>query len=172
VNVNPNVRYTYRVLAAALALSGRVDEARKVGAEMLRRYPAETVSAFRSGSRGLIQAIVQDRVAKSRECASQASRSDFLLYLYVFCAQRALGTSCWVRTNRRGLKKLSSSLVFAALVRIFSRFQDLSASDPARIALPSPDRFVFGPARTAIGLRRLCRPFSYPEPRSMLASPT
>jgi TolB-like protein len=46
VNVNPNVRYTYRVLAAALALSGRVDEARKVGAEMLRRYPAETVSAF------------------------------------------------------------------------------------------------------------------------------
>jgi TolB-like protein/class 3 adenylate cyclase/Tfp pilus assembly protein PilF len=46
VHVNPNVRYTYRVLAAALALSGRVDEARTVGAEMLRRYPKETVSAF------------------------------------------------------------------------------------------------------------------------------
>jgi adenylate cyclase len=46
VNVNPNVRYTYRVLVAALALSGRVDEAKTVGAEMLRRYPKETVSAF------------------------------------------------------------------------------------------------------------------------------
>jgi adenylate cyclase len=46
VQVNPNLRYPYRVLAAALALSGRVDEARTVAAEMLRRYPKETVSAF------------------------------------------------------------------------------------------------------------------------------
>jgi TolB-like protein/class 3 adenylate cyclase/cytochrome c-type biogenesis protein CcmH/NrfG len=46
VEVNPNLRYPYRVLAAALALSGRVEEARTVAAEMLRRYPKETVSAF------------------------------------------------------------------------------------------------------------------------------
>jgi adenylate cyclase len=46
VQVNPNLRYPYRVLAAALALSGRVDEARTVAAEMLRRYPKETISAF------------------------------------------------------------------------------------------------------------------------------
>jgi class 3 adenylate cyclase/TolB-like protein len=46
VQVNPNLRYPYRVLAAALALSGRVDEARMVAAEMLRRYPKETVSRF------------------------------------------------------------------------------------------------------------------------------
>jgi tetratricopeptide (TPR) repeat protein len=46
VQVNPNLRYPYRVLAAALALSGRVDEARTVAAEMLRRYPKETLSAF------------------------------------------------------------------------------------------------------------------------------
>jgi adenylate cyclase len=46
VQVNPNLRYPYRVLAAALALSGRVDEARTVAAEMLRRYPNETISAF------------------------------------------------------------------------------------------------------------------------------
>jgi TolB-like protein len=48
VQVNPNLRYPYRVLAAALALSGRVDEARTVAAEMLRRYPKETISAFRT----------------------------------------------------------------------------------------------------------------------------
>jgi adenylate cyclase len=46
VQVNPNVRYVYRILAAALALSGRIDEARTVAAEMLRRYPKETVSSF------------------------------------------------------------------------------------------------------------------------------
>jgi TolB-like protein/class 3 adenylate cyclase len=46
VQVNPNLRYPYRVLAAALALSGRVDEARMVAAEMLRRYPKETISTF------------------------------------------------------------------------------------------------------------------------------
>jgi adenylate cyclase len=46
VQVNPNLRYPYRVLAAALALSGRVDEAKGVAAEMLRRYPKETVGAF------------------------------------------------------------------------------------------------------------------------------
>ena len=46
VEVNPNLRYPYRVLAASLALSGRVDEAKQVAAEMLRRYPRETVSAF------------------------------------------------------------------------------------------------------------------------------
>jgi adenylate cyclase len=46
VQVNPNLRYPYRVLAAALALSGRVDEARMVAAEMLRRYPKETISRF------------------------------------------------------------------------------------------------------------------------------
>jgi TolB-like protein/class 3 adenylate cyclase len=46
VQVNPNVRYTYRILAAALALSGRVDEAKAAAAEMLRRYPKETISAF------------------------------------------------------------------------------------------------------------------------------
>jgi adenylate cyclase len=46
VEVNPTLRYPYRVLAAALALSGRVDEARTVASEMLRRYPKESVSAF------------------------------------------------------------------------------------------------------------------------------
>jgi tetratricopeptide (TPR) repeat protein len=46
VEVNPSLRYPYRVLAAALALSGRVDEARTVASEMLRRYPKESVSAF------------------------------------------------------------------------------------------------------------------------------
>jgi TolB-like protein len=46
VQVNPNLRYPYRVLAAALALSGHVDEARTVAAEMLRRFPNETISAF------------------------------------------------------------------------------------------------------------------------------
>jgi tetratricopeptide (TPR) repeat protein len=46
VQVNPNLRYPYRVLAAALALSGRVDEARTIAAEMLRRYPKETIRAF------------------------------------------------------------------------------------------------------------------------------
>jgi adenylate cyclase len=46
VEVNPNLRYPYRILAAALALSGRIDEAKSVAAEMLRRYPKETVSAF------------------------------------------------------------------------------------------------------------------------------
>ena len=48
VQVNPNLRYPYRVLAAALALSGRVDEARTVATEMLRRYPKETITAFRT----------------------------------------------------------------------------------------------------------------------------
>jgi adenylate cyclase len=46
VQVNPNLRYPYRVLAAALALSGRIDEAKGVAAEMLRRYPRETIGAF------------------------------------------------------------------------------------------------------------------------------
>ena len=46
VHVNPNLRYPYRVLAAALALSGQIDEAKLIAAEMLRRYPKETVSAF------------------------------------------------------------------------------------------------------------------------------
>ena len=46
VQVNPNLRYPYRVLAAALALSGQVDEARMVAAEMLRRYPKETIGTF------------------------------------------------------------------------------------------------------------------------------
>jgi adenylate cyclase len=46
VQVNPNLRYPYRVLAASLALSGRVDEARMVAAEMLRRYPKETIGTF------------------------------------------------------------------------------------------------------------------------------
>jgi adenylate cyclase len=46
VEANPNLRYPYRVLAAALALSGRVDEAHVVAAEMLRRYPEETIGAF------------------------------------------------------------------------------------------------------------------------------
>ena len=46
VEINPALRYPYRILAIALALSGRIDEARSVAAEMLRRYPKETVSAF------------------------------------------------------------------------------------------------------------------------------
>ena len=46
VEINPALRYPYRVLAIALALSGRIDEAKQVAAEMLRRYPKETVSAF------------------------------------------------------------------------------------------------------------------------------
>jgi tetratricopeptide (TPR) repeat protein len=47
VEINPNLRYPYRVLAAALALTGQVDEARVVAAEMLRRYPKETIAKFR-----------------------------------------------------------------------------------------------------------------------------
>jgi adenylate cyclase len=47
VQTNPNLRYPYRLLASALALSGRTDEARNVAAEMLRRYPNETISAFK-----------------------------------------------------------------------------------------------------------------------------
>jgi len=46
VETNPALRYPYRVLAAALALSGRIDEAKWIAAEMLGRYPKETVSAF------------------------------------------------------------------------------------------------------------------------------
>ena len=46
VQVNPNLRYPYRILAAALALSGRLDEARTVAAELHRRFPKETISAF------------------------------------------------------------------------------------------------------------------------------
>ena len=46
LEVNPNLRYPYRVLAAALTLSGQVDEARMVAADMLRPYPDETISAF------------------------------------------------------------------------------------------------------------------------------
>jgi tetratricopeptide (TPR) repeat protein len=46
VQANPNLRYPYRVLAAALALSGRLDEARTVAAELRHRYPHETISAF------------------------------------------------------------------------------------------------------------------------------
>jgi adenylate cyclase len=46
VQVNPNLRFPYRVLAAALALAGQIDEAKLVAAEMLRRYPRETVSTF------------------------------------------------------------------------------------------------------------------------------
>ena len=46
MQVNPNLRYPYRVLAVALALSGQIDEAKLTAAEMLRRYPKETVSAF------------------------------------------------------------------------------------------------------------------------------
>jgi adenylate cyclase len=46
VQVNPNLRYPYRVLAVALALSGRAEEARTVAAEMLRRYPKESITAF------------------------------------------------------------------------------------------------------------------------------
>jgi class 3 adenylate cyclase/TolB-like protein len=44
--VNANVRYTYRVLAAALALSGSVDEGKMVAEELRRRYPKESISAF------------------------------------------------------------------------------------------------------------------------------
>jgi len=43
---NPNLRYPYRVLAVALALSGRIDEARMTAVEMLRRYPDETIRSF------------------------------------------------------------------------------------------------------------------------------
>jgi adenylate cyclase len=46
VEVNPDLRYPYRILAAALALAGQIDEAKSVAAEMLRRYPNETISAF------------------------------------------------------------------------------------------------------------------------------
>jgi TolB-like protein/class 3 adenylate cyclase len=46
VQTNPNLRYPYRVLASALALSGQIDEARTVAAELRRRYPAETITAF------------------------------------------------------------------------------------------------------------------------------
>ena len=46
VEVNPNLRYPYRILAAALALSGQVDEARTIAAAMLRRYPKETIRTF------------------------------------------------------------------------------------------------------------------------------
>jgi adenylate cyclase len=46
VQVNPNLRYVYRILAVALALSGQINEARTVAAEMLRRYPRETIGAF------------------------------------------------------------------------------------------------------------------------------
>jgi adenylate cyclase len=46
VEINPNLRYPYRVLAAALALSGRVDDAQLVANEMLRRYPKETIGEF------------------------------------------------------------------------------------------------------------------------------
>src|SRR5262245_936389 len=46
VEVNPNLRYPYRILAAALALAGQIDEARLVAAEMLRRYPKEPISTF------------------------------------------------------------------------------------------------------------------------------
>jgi adenylate cyclase len=46
VQANPSVRYPYRVLAAALALSGETDEARLVAAELRRRYPEETIRAF------------------------------------------------------------------------------------------------------------------------------
>jgi tetratricopeptide (TPR) repeat protein len=46
VEINPALRYPYRVFAIALALSGRIDEAKLVAAEMLHRYPKETVSAF------------------------------------------------------------------------------------------------------------------------------
>ena len=46
VQANPNLRYPYRVLAAALALSGETDEARLVAAELRRRYPDETIRAF------------------------------------------------------------------------------------------------------------------------------
>lgn len=45
---NPNLRYPYRILAAALALSGKVGESRMVAGEMLRRYPKETITAFRT----------------------------------------------------------------------------------------------------------------------------
>jgi len=46
VEVNPDLRYPYRILAASLALSGQVDEAKFAAAEMLRRYPKETIRAF------------------------------------------------------------------------------------------------------------------------------
>src|SRR5262245_8582102 len=46
VEVNPDLRYPYRILAASLALAGQVDEAKLAAAEMLRRYPKETISAF------------------------------------------------------------------------------------------------------------------------------
>jgi adenylate cyclase len=46
VQTNPNLRYPYRILAAALGLTGRIDEARAVAAELRRRYPKETISAF------------------------------------------------------------------------------------------------------------------------------
>jgi len=46
IEVNPNLRFPYRILAAALGLSGQIDEAKLVAAEMLRRYPRETISTF------------------------------------------------------------------------------------------------------------------------------
>jgi TolB-like protein len=46
VEVNPNLRFPYRILAAALGLSGQIDEAKLVAAELLRRYPRETISTF------------------------------------------------------------------------------------------------------------------------------
>jgi adenylate cyclase len=46
VAVNPDLRYPYRILAASLALSGQIDDAKLAAAEMLRRYPKETISAF------------------------------------------------------------------------------------------------------------------------------
>ncbi len=71
VQVNPDLRYPYRVLAAALALSGRVDEARVVAAEMLRRYPKETIGAF------LTREPWPDPIylgSESRDCRNAACR--------------------------------------------------------------------------------------------------
>ena len=65
--------------------------------------------------------------------------------------------------------EFSSSVAFAAQAQIFLRFPDPFASEPARNLLLFPDPFAFGPVQIAIGLRRECHPFSYPEPSLMLA---
>ena len=69
------MRYPYRVLAAALALSGGSRRLRVVAAEMLRRYPKETISAFLMRE-PWTDPVYRAGIARSRECGSRASLSD------------------------------------------------------------------------------------------------
>jgi tetratricopeptide (TPR) repeat protein len=76
VQVNPNLRYPYRVLAVALALSGGSRRPARSRRRCCAGIPRSRLPHFSIASRGPIRSIAPVRSARSRECGSPASRSE------------------------------------------------------------------------------------------------